>query len=117
MYVKTQDRCFFRTCSDYIKESFTLDLVNDCLRFITSHFEIISASCPHIYHSALVLTPKSSIVWNLYGAYAGHFTRVVYGGEASLDSASLATGTPFMVKLIVWSPCNRYLAIRPPDLV
>ncbi|KAF9646351.1 hypothetical protein BDM02DRAFT_3061612, partial [Thelephora ganbajun] len=44
----------------------TLDLVDDCFRFVMRFFEIISTSCPHIYHSALPLCPRKSIVRSLY---------------------------------------------------
>ena len=84
---------------------------------MTSYFEIISESSPHIYHSALVITPKSSIVRKLYEAHARPFTRVVCGLPTSWDSATLATGCSFRVKLVVWSPCNKYLAISPPEPV
>ncbi|KAF9646738.1 hypothetical protein BDM02DRAFT_3063999, partial [Thelephora ganbajun] len=44
----------------------TLDLVDDCFRFVMRFFEIISTSCPHTYHSALPLCPRESIVRSLY---------------------------------------------------
>ena len=39
-----------------------LDTANDCLRFVTEFFEVISQSASHIYHSALPLAPRSSTV-------------------------------------------------------
>ncbi|KAF9644121.1 hypothetical protein BDM02DRAFT_3065261, partial [Thelephora ganbajun] len=44
----------------------TRDLVVDCLRFVMGFFEIISTSCSHIYHSALPLSPRKSVVRGLY---------------------------------------------------
>ncbi|KAF9645891.1 hypothetical protein BDM02DRAFT_3201102 [Thelephora ganbajun] len=57
----------------------TVDLVNDCFRFVMKFFEVISASSPHIYHSALPLCPRQSMVWNLYSPYACPLTRIARG--------------------------------------
>jgi hypothetical protein len=39
-----------------------LDTAKDCFRFVIKFFEPINVSATHIYHSALELTPLSSIV-------------------------------------------------------
>ena len=49
---------------DWIQELPTLDLVNDCFCFVTRFFEVISTSSPHIYHSALPLSPKPQLCRN-----------------------------------------------------
>ena len=55
--------------SDLIQESSTesptLILVNDCFRFVTRYFEVISRSCRHFYHPELALILESSIIWKL----------------------------------------------------
>ena len=84
---------------------------------MTRYFEIISTSAPHIYHSALVLTPRSSIVRELYEEHARPFTRVVWGVPASWDPAISAIRCPFTIKLAIWSPCNKYFAICASDPV
>ena len=94
-----------------IQESPTLDLADDCSRFVTRHFEVISASSPHIYHSALVLTPRESIVRELYKSHAQHFVKVVHGMPALWDSNVAATTSRFKIRLAVWSPCNGFIAI------
>jgi WD40 repeat protein len=94
-----------------IQESPTLDLANDCSRFVIRHFEIINTSSPHIYHSALVLTPKNSIVQKLYKSLAEPFARVVHGIPPLWDSKAAATTSHFDIELAVWSPCNRFIAI------
>ena len=38
------------------------DLAEDCLRFTMNFFHLIQQSAPHIYHSALPLSPKSSML-------------------------------------------------------
>ena len=104
---------FYPNPSDLIQESPTLDLVNDCSRFVTRHFEIITTSSPHIYHSALVLTPRESIVRKLYASHAQPFVRVVRGVPALWDPNIAAATSRFRILGAVWSPCNRFIAIGP----
>ena len=78
---------------------------------MTKYYEVISASSPHIYHTALAVAPKESIVWKLYEPYATPFTRVVYGAPLSWDSNTAATTHSSQIELVVWSPCNRFIAI------
>ena len=94
-----------------MQESPTLDLANDCSRFVAQHFEIISASSPHIYHSALVLTPRESIVWKIYQLYAQPFMRVVRGVPTLWDSNTAAATSRFDIGATAWSQCNRFIAI------
>ena len=89
-----------------------LDLADDCSRFVTGYFEIISTSSPHIYHSALVLAPKASIVRKLYYEPHAHpFVRVVHGLPVSWDPTTAATTRPSRIVRAVWSPCSRFIAI------
>ena len=89
----------------------TLDLVNDCFRFVTGFFSIISTSSPHIYHSALPLSPKTSIVRRLYELHAHALTRVVYGLPTSWEESIMSVGFPCLIDGAVWSPCSRFIAI------
>ena len=82
---------------------------------MTGNFEVISVSAPHIYHSALVLAPKNSVVWKLYQSHVHPFARVVHGGSASRDTSTAAITCPSEVWLAVWSPCNRLIAITYLD--
>ena len=88
-----------------------LDLANDCFRFVTGCFKTISTSSPHIYHSALVMAPKNSIVRKLYESHAQPFARVVRGVPMSWDASTAATSRSSALRLAVWSPCNRFIAI------
>ena len=125
MHYKLQQggwRCVWFLCrhpgqiySALIQESPTLDLVNDCFRFVTRYFEVISASSPHIYHSALILVPKKSIVWELYGSQVDPFARVVHGVLISWDSHTVATLCHSPIDQAVWSPCDRFIAITYED--
>ena len=80
---------------------------------MTTFIEVISASAPHIYHSALPLAPRASIVRKLYESYACPLARIVRGLPNSWEPIT-ATGR---VEGPVWSPCGRFIAIpRPPDV-
>ena len=89
--------------------------MNDCFRFVTGYFEIIAASSPHIYHSALVVAPEDSMMRKLYGSHAHPFTRVVCGMPTSWDPSTAATTRPSELKEAAWSPCNRFIAITCDD--
>ena len=94
-----------------IQASLTLDLVNDCLHFVTGFFEIINESAPHIYHSALPFSPKTSIVWRLYKSYARPLTRIVHGLPTLWEQSITTTKFPSRVNIAAWSPCSRFVAI------
>ena len=99
----------------FIQESATLDLANDCYRFVAGHFDLIRTSSQHIYHSALVLSPKTSIVRKLYESHSQPFVRIVHGVPESWESSTAATTLPFQIETAMWSPCNRFIAICPYD--
>ena len=91
----------------------TLELVNDCLKFVVSFFEPISTSAPHIYHSALLLSPQTSIVKQLYKPYNNPLVRFVHGVPVSWDVNTAAINYTRDIKPIVWSPCNKFIAVAP----
>jgi len=89
-----------------------LETSGDCLRFVTEFFEVISQSGPHIYHSALQLSPHSSLVRGLCGQYISSPTlRVVTGTPASWDSCTASAGTTTKAHHAVWSPCGQLVAV------
>ena len=94
-----------------MQESPTFDLANDCFRFVTGYLEVINASSPHIYHSALVVAPRNSIVRKLYEAHAHPLTRIACGAPISWEANTAVTARPFLITLTVWSPCDRFIAI------
>jgi len=87
-----------------------LDTTADCLHFVTEFFEVISQSAPHIYHSALLLAPRSSIVQRLYSQQIDSIARVVTGMAASWDSCTASVGTIKGISCAVWSPCGQFIA-------
>ena len=108
-------RCLAQIFSSLIQEPPTLDLANDCSRFVAAYFEIIRASSPHIYHSALVMAPNTSIVRKLYESHSQHFARIVHGGQESWDPNIATTTFPFEITVAAWSPCNRFIATSSLD--
>ncbi|KAF9644380.1 YVTN repeat-like/Quino protein amine dehydrogenase [Thelephora ganbajun] len=97
----------------WLEVSPTLDLVDDCFRFVMGFFEIISTSCLHIYHSALPLCPRKSIVRGLYEPHARLLARVVCGLPNSWESSIVATKFPSSIEIetAAWSPCGGFIAI------
>lgn len=87
----------------------------DCLRFVTEFFEIISQSAPHIYHSALPLSPVSSVVRKLYEQHMYSVARVVTGIPASWDSCTATVGAASVPCHATWSPCGRFIAAGLED--
>jgi len=89
-----------------------LDTVIDCSRFVTTFFEIISQSGPHIYHSALQLASPSSMVRRLYTPQIhSPMPRVVTGVTALEDSCTANIRTSFDFLMAIWSPCGRFIAV------
>ena len=78
---------------------------------MTGFFEVISISAPHIYHSALLLSPKTSIVRKLYGPQANPLARVVQGVPTSWEPSIATTSFPRTVRAVAWSLCSRFIAI------
>jgi len=89
----------------------TLDLVNDYSRFVTGFFEVIRTSAPHIYHSALPVCPRESLVRGLYEPYVRPLTRIVRGLPTSWDSSVATMRFRDRVYAAAWSPCSRSVAI------
>lgn len=74
-------------------------------------FEVISASAPHIYHSALLLSPTESIVKTLYGPQVEPMARVVQGIPALWDPSIANIRFPGEICTAAWSPCSRLIAV------
>ena len=107
---------YFQSYSHLIQVSPTLKLVRDCFDFLTMFVEVINKSAPHIYHSALPLSPPKSSVHMLYKQYGCPFTRVVQGPPTSQEAGIV---TKHFINpgynAILWSPCNRFLVVADRD--
>ena len=100
-----------------IQVSLTLNAVEDYARFIIAFFEIIDTSAPHIYHSALPLSPRTSITHEMHKKHASPFVRVVQGMP---DSWERVVATAIFDRGLcdaVWSPCNRFIAVAKAQSV
>ena len=87
-----------------------LDVARDCLHFVTKFFEVIKVSAPHIYHSALELSPKSSIAREHYHhpLFRDPKPMVVHGLLNSWDQQPMAIGGRY--GSTAWSPCGQYFS-------
>ena len=74
-------------------------------------FDVICMSAPHIYHSALPLSPKMSIVHRLYEKYANPFVRVVQGLSTVWEPVAATVYCELPDNEIGWSPCNKFIAL------
>jgi len=89
-----------------------VDTLTDCLRFVTEFFEVICQSGPHLYHSALLLAPRSSVVRKLYGQMVrSPVSKVVSGIPTSWDSCTASSGAAYGVRRAIWSPCGQFIAV------
>ena len=78
---------------------------------MTGFFEIINTSAPHIYHSALPLSPRTSIVRALYKQHALPLVRIAYGLPNSWEPSIAAAKFSSPIDTATWSPCNKLIAI------
>ena len=68
-------------------------------------------SAPHIYHSALPLSPQTSIIRELYKKHASPFLRVVQGMPVSWEPTTATAYIDDGPSPFAWSPCNRLIAV------
>ena len=90
-----------------------LVMARDYLHFVSKFFEVINISATHIYHSALELSPLSSIIRKLY--YSQRLTsspRVVAGTSDSWDQSVTIAGKGHRYTSCTWSPCGRFIAAQ-----
>jgi hypothetical protein len=90
-----------------------LSTARDCFHFMVEFFEPINASATHIYHSALELSPLSSIVRRLYYHQQQiPLQRVLGGTWDSWDQGTAISGTcgDYGYCSYTWSPCGQYVA-------
>ena len=110
-------RSFSRINSGCIQASPTLNHVRDYVRFVIAFFEIINTSAPHIYHSAFLLSPRTSITYQMCKNYASPLARVVQGIPDSWEQVVATTTFDIVLYDAVWSPCNRFIAVAKYDSV
>jgi WD40 repeat protein len=88
-----------------------LDTARDYFHFTTTFFEVIDVSATHVYHSALELSPLSSIVRRFYYYQRPHLSpRVVVGIPDSWDPSTAASTKHSYYLSSAWSPCGQFIA-------
>ena len=87
-----------------------LNTARDYFYFVTRFFEPISVSATHIYHTALELSPLSSIIRRFYH-HQRHppSPRVIAGNQDSWDQW-IAVSCDYSNGPCTWSPCGRFIA-------
>ena len=99
-----------------------LGTARDCFSFVTKFFEVINVSATHIYHSALELSPRSSIVRKLhYHRRPTPLPKIMVGIPNSWDSSIAISITSSSsepsVTSVTWSPCGQFVAARTEEAV
>ena len=94
-----------------------LNTVRDCFHFVTKFFEPIKVSATHIYHSALELSPPSSIIRRLYYHQRHNpFPRMIHGWLEPWDECTHLSGARNYISH-TWSPCGRFVALQTQEAV
>ena len=94
-----------------------LDTTRDFFHFTTQFFEPINVSATHIYHSALELSPPSSIIRRpYYHQRRNPSPRVVHGGLELWDECTHLSGV-FNNVSYAWSPCGRFVTLQTREIV
>ena len=95
------------------KDNQLLDMARDYFRFTTGFFEVINVSATHIYHSALELSPLSSIIQKVYYSQRPcPSPRVVIGTPDSWDDSTASISTKHSsYRSSNWSPCGNFVTV------
>ncbi|KAF9652211.1 hypothetical protein BDM02DRAFT_3161863 [Thelephora ganbajun] len=89
-----------------------LGTARDYSRFVATFFEPINISATHIYHSALELSPLSSIVRRWYYCQrCSSLPRVVVGTKESWEEGIIVPGKDRYLSC-TWSPCSQFIAAQ-----
>ncbi|KAF9642193.1 hypothetical protein BDM02DRAFT_3193718 [Thelephora ganbajun] len=94
-----------------------LDIARDYSHFVAVFSEPISVSATHIYHSALELSPLSSIVRKRY--YCQRHTslpRVIVGLGESWEGGIVIPSKNRCLSY-TWSPCGQFIAMQSREAV
>ena len=90
----------------------------DYFQFSTNFFEVINISATHVYHSALELSPLSSIVRMFYHSQRPHPSpRVVAGTKSSWDPRIVVSAKHSYYLSSTWSPSGQLVAVVTQEAV
>ena len=108
-----------RATNQVVEDEKLLNTAKDCVYFVTRFFEPINISATHIYHSALELSPLSSIIRKLY--YHHRHTplpRAAVGIPDSWYPSIAISSTGYSSESsTAWSPCGRFIATQTEGAV
>ena len=100
------------------KDEQLLEIARDYRYFVTTFFKTINVSATHIYHSALELSPVTSVARKLYyHQRPTPFPRVVIGVIDSWDSSTVNSSVEYHESSVAWSPCDQFVATRTKEVV
>jgi WD40 repeat protein len=101
------------------KDHQLLGIAQDYFQFVAGFLEVIDVSATHIYHSALELSPLSSIVRQFYYSQCPHPSpKVVLGVPDAWDPSTATISNKHAYFLSsTWSPCGKFVAIASEDAV
>ena len=92
-----------------------LNIAKDYFHFVTKFFEVINISSPHIYHSALEISPESSIIRELYhNQYPNTTPWVVCGVPHSWSQPPTIRDH---YQSYTWLPCGNFFSMQTPASV
>ena len=95
-----------------------LNIATDYFQFVTNFFEVINVSATHVYHSALELSPLSSIIRKVYYSQWAHPLPQVVTGAPDSWGPSTAVSTKHAYYLSsTWSPCGQFIAVAANEAV
>ncbi|KAF5722882.1 trp-asp repeat containing protein [Fusarium mundagurra] len=86
------------------------DLVKDSLRFIRTHLSIIEEAPLQVYSSAIVFSPKNSIVRRLFASGVPNWLLAWPAVDDEWGPCSLVIGHSAVVKSAIFSPDSRTIA-------
>ncbi|KAF9644544.1 hypothetical protein BDM02DRAFT_933960 [Thelephora ganbajun] len=94
-----------------------LDTARDYSHFVATFFEPISVSATHIYHSALELSPLSSVVRRQYYCQRhSSLPRVMAGTQESWEGGIIIPSDNYYYSC-TWSPCGQFIAAQSLETV
>jgi len=107
-----------RILGQVAKDHQLLYTARDYFQFATNFFEVIDVSATHVYHSALELSPLSSVVRKLYHSHRPHpLPRMVIGVPASWDPRTAVSAKHSYYLSFTWSPRGQFVAVVAEEAV
>lgn len=95
-----------------------LNIATDYSQFVANFFEVINISATHVYHSALELSPLSSIIRKVYYSQKPHPLPKVVTGAPDSWGPNTAVSTKHVYYLSsTWSPCGQFIAVAASEAV